>query len=336
MATTDTERPKSILVILRRVYLDVVDGNHCAAKLIEYFKHWRSWKLKVHRTEWVYMPLKRIHEDLMGEHSLHVIRAARDLLVRLGILEMRRNPGNGQDKTWQYRLNWQVLQQRLTEHCKSKQECPMLETEQALTQDQSTNIKSTTTNVINTEEKEEVKAVIAQAAFNTPAVQPSLDQESQPGAEVDSVDKSSALPCIQQLKQNRVNVGDENLQATARKYSARLQSAVSAWLEWARKTCIDNPTRSLIRAIEQNWQPEQKSMPAQINPPSPEQMAYLEQLKRDRIIRELWEQPWGDGLALVVYDGKQVIPWWAFGATRRLINTPYSFSPIHPDSQSLS
>ncbi len=96
MATTDTERPKSILVILRRVYLDIVEGNHCAAKLIEYFKHWRSWKLKVHRTEWVYMPLKRIYEDLMGEHSLHVIRAARDLLVRLGILQILRNPGNGQ------------------------------------------------------------------------------------------------------------------------------------------------------------------------------------------------------------------------------------------------
>jgi len=121
---------RSPLVILRRIYLEITH-NHCAAKLIEYFKHWRDWKLKVHRTEWVYMPLKRIHEDLMGEHSLHVIRAARDLLVRLGILEMRRNPGNGQDKTWQYRLNWKVLQQRLAEHCKSKQDCPRRKTEQA-------------------------------------------------------------------------------------------------------------------------------------------------------------------------------------------------------------
>ncbi len=267
----------------------------------------------MHRTEWVYMPLKRIYEDLMGEHSLHVIRAARDLLVRLGILQMRRNPGNGQDKTWQYRLNWEVLQQRLAEHCKSKQECPMLETEQTLTQDQSTNIKSTTTNVVNTEEKEEVKAVITQAAFNAPAVQLSTDKESQPKTETTSGDKSWALPCIGQLKQNRVDVGDENLQATARKYSDRLQSAVSAWLEWTRKTCVDNPTRSLSRAIEQNWQPQQKSAPAQINPPSPQQMAHLEQLKRDRLIREIWEQPWGDGVALVVYDGKQVIPWWEFG-----------------------
>jgi hypothetical protein len=305
---------KSILVILRRVYLDIT-GNHCAAKLIEYFKHWRSWKLKHHRTEWVYMPLKRIYEDLMGEHSLHVIRAARDLLVRLGILQMRRNPGNGQDKTWQYRLNWEVLQQRLTEHCKSQEEHPTRRNEQALTQDPSPNIKFTTSTVVNTEAEEpaKVRDAITQAPFKSSVSPPNEDKEPQPEAEVNSLDKSWVLPCIGQLKQNRVDVGDENLQATARKYTDRLQSAVSAWLEWARKTCVDNPTRSLSRAIEQNWQPQQKSAPAQINSPSPQQIAYIEQLKRDRIIREIWEQPWGDGVALVLYDGKQVIPWWEFG-----------------------
>jgi hypothetical protein len=146
-------------------------------------------------------------------------------------------------------------------------------------------------------------------------VQPSFDKESLPEAEVNSLDKSWALPCIVQLKQNRVDVGDENLLATARKYTNRLQSAVSAWLEWARKTCVDNPTQSLSRAIEQNWQPEKQALP-QINPPSPQQKAHLEQLKRDRIIRKLWEQPWGDGVALVVYDGKQVIPSWEFGPTQ--------------------
>lgn len=297
--------------------MDLVEGNHCAAKLIEYFKHWREWKLKNHRTEWVYMPLKRIHEDLMGEHSLHVIRAARDLLVRLGVLEMRRNPGNGQDKTWQYRLNWEMLQQKLAEHCKSQEEHPTRRKEQALTQNPSTNIKSITTNVVNTETEELTKArdAIAQAHFNSSVSSPNEDKEPQSEVEVNCVDKPLLLPCIGQLEQNRVDVGDENLLATARKYADRVQSAVSAWLEWARKTCVDNPTHSLSRAIEQNWQPQQKSAPAQINPPSPEQMAELEQLKCERIIREIWEQPWGDGIALVVYDGKQVIPWWEFGGS---------------------
>jgi hypothetical protein len=233
-------------------------------------------------------------------------------------LEHRHNPGNGQDKTWQYKLNLGVLQSLIgqNEQADAKTDPPLIRSDQPLTQDPSTNITSTTTTVVDAQEEEveTAKATIAQAPFNSPAVQPSFDQQSQPEA-VNWVDKSWVLPCIGQLKQNRVDVGDENLLATARKYTDRVQSAVSAWLEWVSKTCVDNPTRSLSRAIEQNWQPQRKSTPTQINPPSPEQRVHLEQLKRERIIRELWEQPWGDGVALVVYDGKQVIPWWEFSAT---------------------
>ncbi|WP_321206837.1 hypothetical protein [Tolypothrix tenuis] len=32
----------SVLVILRREYLEIT-GNFCAAKLIEYFRHWTKW-----------------------------------------------------------------------------------------------------------------------------------------------------------------------------------------------------------------------------------------------------------------------------------------------------
>lgn len=106
---TSTKKP-SVLVILRREYLEIT-GNHCAAKLIEYFKHWTKWKLKNQRTDWVYQPLKNIYADLMGEHSLHVIRRAIALLEEIGILEKRHNPGNGQDKTYQYRLKLDAIAQ---------------------------------------------------------------------------------------------------------------------------------------------------------------------------------------------------------------------------------
>ena len=110
----------SVLVILRREYLEIC-GNFCAAKLIEYFRHWTNWKLKNHRTPWIYQPLKKIYADLMGEHSLHVIRSAIALLEEKGILEKQKNPGNGQDKTWQYKLHLDVLNQ-LLEHrlCKTE------------------------------------------------------------------------------------------------------------------------------------------------------------------------------------------------------------------------
>jgi hypothetical protein len=118
----------SVLVILRREYLDIT-GNFCAAKLIEYFRHWTKWKLKNHRTPWIYQPLKRIYADLMGEHSLHVIRSAIALLEEMGIIEKQKNPGNGQDRTWQYKLNIDVLN-RLLERGRFKSEHSTFNAEQ--------------------------------------------------------------------------------------------------------------------------------------------------------------------------------------------------------------
>lgn len=134
----------SVLVILRREYLEIT-GNFCAAKLIEYFKHWTKWKIKNHRTSWVYQPLKKIYADLMGEHSLHVIRsgfvedvgAAIALLESMGIIEKQKNPGNGQDKTWQYKLHFDILNQ-LLEHRKCKTEPSKFNGEQHLRSDPET------------------------------------------------------------------------------------------------------------------------------------------------------------------------------------------------------
>ncbi|MBW4558767.1 MAG: hypothetical protein KME59_23175 [Trichormus sp. ATA11-4-KO1] len=126
-AITNTDK-FSVLVILRREYLDIT-GNFCAAKLIEYFRHWTNWKIKNHRTSWIYQPLKRIYADLMGEHSLHVIRSAIALLEDMGIISKQKNPGNGQDRTWQYKLHFDVLN-RLLEHGKCKTEHSKFNAEQ--------------------------------------------------------------------------------------------------------------------------------------------------------------------------------------------------------------
>ncbi len=157
----ETRKVKSVLVILRRIYLDLT-GNHCAAKLIEYFKHWREWKLKNHRTDWVYMPLKRIHEDLMGEHSLHVIRRAIALLEEKGFLRRRNNPSNGQDKTYQYQLQVEAIESMLSERCKSEAEVPKRGNEpsefnvEQHPQDTSTDIKNTNITPIEEVSKEEI------------------------------------------------------------------------------------------------------------------------------------------------------------------------------------
>jgi len=69
------------------------------AKLIEYFLTWNRWKLENYGTPWVDQPIKQIRSDLLGEHSSHAIREGIGVLENLGILEKRRNPENGQDKT---------------------------------------------------------------------------------------------------------------------------------------------------------------------------------------------------------------------------------------------
>jgi hypothetical protein len=47
--------------------------------------------------------------DFFELHSLHCIRAAIAALIDAGILERRNNPGNFQDKTYQYRVNVTAL-----------------------------------------------------------------------------------------------------------------------------------------------------------------------------------------------------------------------------------
>ena len=81
----------------------------CAAKLINIFTRWSNWKRPIYKTGWVYHRLADLREELLEEHSIHVIREAIALLERLGFLDKRKNSRadnwrNGQDRTHQYLL----------------------------------------------------------------------------------------------------------------------------------------------------------------------------------------------------------------------------------------
>ncbi len=114
----------SFAAVLRRDYLELIESMaagvegkviRCAAALIAYYRHWQEWKQEHQRTDWVYQPLRQLHKDLMNLFSIPVIRAANDLLIDLGLLERRGNPGNGQDKTYQYNVRFDRVRQLLTE-----------------------------------------------------------------------------------------------------------------------------------------------------------------------------------------------------------------------------
>jgi len=114
-------------IILRADYLklvelldsavDKIDAGRkkvrfCAAKLLEYFRYWCSWVRQHEQREWYYRKLKQIYDDLMGEHSLHVIRAAIALLEKKEMLKRENNP-NGQDKVYRYQVNNELLERLL-------------------------------------------------------------------------------------------------------------------------------------------------------------------------------------------------------------------------------
>jgi hypothetical protein len=90
----------------------------CGAKLINYIGRWMDWKKLQYPTQWIYQTLKDIYHDLMGEHTIHVIRSAIALLNRLGFLSVRKNDRatnwrNGQDRTHQYYLHGDRLEAAL-------------------------------------------------------------------------------------------------------------------------------------------------------------------------------------------------------------------------------
>ena len=114
----------SFFIVLRRDYLELIESmaagverkvSRCAATLLSYYRHWQEWKQEHQRTDWLYQPLRQLHKDLMGLFSIPVIRAANDLLIALGLLLRRENPGNGQDKTYQYNVCFDRLTQLLAE-----------------------------------------------------------------------------------------------------------------------------------------------------------------------------------------------------------------------------
>ena len=325
MATTSS-RPKSVLVILRRIYLNIVEGNHCAAKLIDYFKHWRAWKIKNHRTDWVYMPLKQIHEDLMGEHSLHVIRAAIALLDKIGLIKKRRNPNNEQDKTYQYQLNLDVLTSLLKkEQGKLKKERSEFNAEQH-TQDQFIDIRSTTN--VGVEQKtesrgeEELTPEFNEAemrdlkgdtlAANSLLITEITKESSTPPATPQLTPTESELKEVsRQLRELRVNAAE--CKGVIIKYWANVQGALALLKNFKGAR---NPIAVFINACKEGTAPEsnlhpRSAIPDECRPPSVEQAAALDAAKNRALIRDYYFST-VEGITKVVLTGGRQLPWWDF------------------------
>jgi hypothetical protein len=80
----------------------------CCAEVLQYFTRWDEWKRETQRSPWIYKPLHQIEADLRA-YSIRIIRYAISLLMGLGILERRNNPGSRVDRAYQYRIHLDKL-----------------------------------------------------------------------------------------------------------------------------------------------------------------------------------------------------------------------------------
>lgn len=97
----------------------------CAAHVINILERWTKWKLKRQQDLWIYMPIIRQevepkpegknptswHQELLGQFGKDAIRSALAILEQIGVVSRRKNPYNGQDKTYQYLLVAETLKE---------------------------------------------------------------------------------------------------------------------------------------------------------------------------------------------------------------------------------
>lgn len=100
------------IIAIRQDYLKICDGDHCAAAILNAFEFWSRGKRRKGATGdvWIYKKQSELRVDLAGMFGLNKISAALKRLRELGFLAARSNPHNGQDKTLQYRFEWEAVE----------------------------------------------------------------------------------------------------------------------------------------------------------------------------------------------------------------------------------
>jgi hypothetical protein len=108
---------RSRFVQLRDSYMELCDGDACAALLLADFVGWTDHRLSGQEERggdvWIYRSREELRDDLCGAFGLGKIDAALELLMERGFLKRRRNPKLGWDRKWQYLLNVPAVQRAI-------------------------------------------------------------------------------------------------------------------------------------------------------------------------------------------------------------------------------
>lgn len=283
---------ESPLIILRRDRLDYLTylatnrgmdlsqkAIACAAKLFDYFLHWSKWKEKSHRTRWVYQPLKVIKNDLMGEHGLYTIRRAISFLLDTGLLERRQNPGNRQDKTFQYRpanldaepsfdaesSKFEIESRRFeTKTFKFGFEPPRCETEQLHRNNIDSSINITTNSSAvgdgGDEEGEGLsgdalkRASLEEIDFATPDSREDIAEAEETGVDPTSPTLNKKSILLEKIEGLGIAVNRQIDKVVEESDEGVVEDAIA--LTHSRRRELSNPAGFLLKAIQEGWKPE--------------------------------------------------------------------------------
>lgn len=129
-STCINERPeRELVLVLRKSYIDICEGDRCAAALLSQFEYWTNVRLaqveqeeikatqerfySPNRTLWVYKSREDLASDLMGLYGVKSVGAALKVLKDLGFIRGRTNPNDPLKRTPQWELQIDAVNEAL-------------------------------------------------------------------------------------------------------------------------------------------------------------------------------------------------------------------------------
>lgn len=236
----------------------------CAAELVEYFANWREFKLANHRTEWIYQPVKRIVEDFMGQFGRWVVRNALEFLLNVGVLSRRRNPGNEQDKTYQYKIDLGVFDFAPSKSKTGSRKSKTGQHQQrSTTVNQSTTITSSSDVVVKEGEErglgsDKGEGLTPQAEDDRGEFKTTSEQIATPPTTDKGIHSAAATEAIfEELEAVGVRVNAQIEQVVRTAELVALTTAIQILKAKRRRgDRLSNPAGFFIRAVRERWKPE--------------------------------------------------------------------------------
>ena len=259
-------------------------------------------------------------------------------LRELGLIEFKQLGDYGRDRTGYYTINysheWLLdLSTKTSDGVESSTPTPSGDIPPAPIEECPLNTESSTESFKNTAEtkaaafQEETVKEVEQDSGLADSDIPDFDQEETPDGEADNPQQDhSSLACekreiLAQIRDAGIPLSAELQRLIFKTSMDVIVDALAAFNERREKTEIKNPAGYLTRAIQGQWKPTRKneanspttnSIPAETNPPTPEQMRQLEEAQRQGRIRDVYYSS-TDGITKVVMpDMRSQLPWWEF------------------------